>query len=127
LARPGAEGDEYSLAPHYDLLSTSIYQPSGRWGDADPAWPMGEATRAADVTRAGVLGFAAAIGLPRAQAEREVAARVARVMAEAAAMLEALPDSLAEGDRRVLRMIVFGVIKDMAGQLRGPARRTAAE
>lgn len=121
LAKPGAEGDEYSLAPHYDLLSTAIYHPNGRWADAEPAWPMGDAKRAADVTRAGVLGFAAAIGLPPAQAERELDGLVARVTAEAAAMLEALPDALAEGDRRVLRTIVFGVIRGMAAQLRAPA------
>lgn len=60
------------LAPHYDLLSTAIYEDTARHMTHELSQPMGEALRLSDLTRANVLIFADELGMPARLAESEL-------------------------------------------------------
>ncbi|MBB2496008.1 HipA domain-containing protein [Aquipseudomonas ullengensis] len=113
----GAQGIE--LAPHYDLLSTSVYARDNAWGHAELSWPMGNARRFAELTRADVLAFGAVLGLPGSVSTRLLDTLLAALPGAADRLLEqALQNGLSAGELRLLRQVRHGVLTDMLQQLR---------
>ena len=112
----GARGIE--LTPHYDLLSTSVYDRDNAWGSAELSWPMGKARRFAELTRVDVLAFGAALGLPVSVTTRQLDSLLGRLPEAADQLLDvALQQGLSAGELRLLRQIRHGVLADMLLQL----------
>lgn len=112
--------DGWTLAPHYDLLCTSIYTADNAWGRDSPVTPPGGAAYA-QVTRGSAIAFGATLGVNARAAERELDNLLERVHAHAGQLYSEYEDGAARrvdpGEARLLRGIVHGPIKDMLGQL----------
>jgi serine/threonine-protein kinase HipA len=110
-----------ALAPHYDLLSTASYAAPGQWGEAELSVPMGEARRFGELRRAHVLAFGEALGLPNKLTAEHLDLLLRDVAAAAAAIVGRIEtgDSPVQlpGERRQIRLIIGGVLKDMIRQL----------
>lgn len=107
-----------SLAPHYDLLSTTVWR-DGDWPNAELTTPMGTATRFGAVRRADVLEFAQDLGLPAALGERlldDLLARIEPAARDMSAAHDADPEA-SPGEARLLRQVVHGPIVGMTRNL----------
>ncbi|MHC1481609.1 HipA domain-containing protein [Frateuria aurantia] len=127
--------DGVQLAPHYDLLSTAVYEARAIGGErwpaaAELAWPMQGRRVFADIDPACLLAAAAELGLSRDTAARLLRTMQTRIEREAALLLarveqdnqqlSALRPALGpglQGELRCLRAMVHVVIKDMLAQL----------
>lgn len=112
----GREG--YSLAPHYDLVSTAAWASPDHGGGTQNSWPnvalgfqIGNATRFSDVTQADVLAFAKGLGIPPATAQRylkqmldAIVPASAKIFAEYEARTD-VPVNLRAGQIRMLLSI----------------------
>lgn len=108
------------LAPHYDLVSTSVWRDAD-WARAELTTPMGAATRFTGVRRADVLAFAQELGLPKPLAGRLLDELLGRIEPQARTLSQAhdaAPDAH-PGEARLLRQIVHGPIVGMTRQLSG--------
>ena len=108
------------LAPHYDLISTSVYREDG-WGADTLTTPMGAVARFAAVRRDDVLQFGQALGLPQSVGSRLLDESRAAIGRHANALLDAyqaLPAGQVDpGEARLLRQIVYGPIRELLAQL----------
>jgi len=108
-------GRGWELAPHYDLLSTSVYR-APEWGAEDLVFPMGGATRFANVTKAEIGAFGQSIGVPVRLTLLELERLAKDLWREAQAMLQAYEQGITQqvdpGEARLLRQIVYGPITD---------------
>lgn len=124
--------DGYSLAPHYDLVSTSAWATPERLGAGERAWPdvqlsfqIGNATRFSEVTLADVIAFAKAMGIPQATAHRYLDRMVEAVIPAAEKVqteFEArtdVPADVRAGQIRMLLSIRHLPISTMVARLRG--------
>lgn len=112
------------LAPHYDLISTALYEQAGKWGDSHLIWPVGEAKRVADVRLVDVLALADALKLSQAYAKRVVKYMTKQSGEVTGQLLDRLekdgvPGAGRQGELRHLRQFQHGVLKDMVRQLEG--------
>lgn len=110
-------GTTLRLAPHYDLLCTSVYRPGNDWEGAELSWAMGDATYVHQLTRGHVVAFGEAIGLPASLAERELDQLLVNVEAAGVKLLAELTTGSHAGEMRFTRQIVHGVMKDMSTRL----------
>ena len=114
----GSERDTtLRLAPHYDMLCTSVYRAGNDWESAELSWAMGDARYAHQLTRGHVVTFGKKMGLPAAVAEKELNQLLSKLDAAGLALLDALPGGSHAGEKRLIRQVVHGVMKDMAKQL----------
>jgi serine/threonine-protein kinase HipA len=141
------QGRSITLAPHYDLLATSVYHTpalagdDGRWPQVDLAVRLSdEVRRFSDVTPEAVLQAAAVLGVPRPVAQRvsqEVVNRALRyfdqvyarhfpgeagVLAPAAAVAAHSEDRQTPPraiDHRLLRVLRHIVLPEMRARLPG--------
>lgn len=106
------------LAPHYDLLSTSVWREGG-WGLDEMTTPMGAAVAFAKVRRADVLEFGSVLGVPARLGARLLDESASAIAKHAAQLLEAYEASptAQPGEARLLRLIVHGPVRDMLRQL----------
>lgn len=108
------------LAPHYDLLSTTVYHQEG-WARAELVTSMGQARYFGDVSRKEILAFGLELGLPESVAGRMLQELADRIEREAALLLERHESGsygpVNPGEARLLRQIVHGPITDMLRQL----------
>lgn len=111
----------WELAPHYDLLSTSIYL-APDWMQQSLVFPLGGAVRFADVNRAAMVAFARSIGVPERLALSQLDTMVNALRRQSTALLQAHEDGAAgrvePGEARLLRHIVHGPLADALEQLR---------
>ncbi|MFF7710002.1 HipA domain-containing protein [Pseudomonas sp. NPDC007930] len=105
------------LAPHYDLLCTSVYAPGNGWLETELVWKTATMRRHHDVRRAPVLEMAIALGVPPTAAAREIDRQCLLVPRAAAELYTAQAPTLLAGEARLLRQVVHGVIRDMATRL----------
>ncbi|GGO76763.1 hypothetical protein GCM10011348_04740 [Marinobacterium nitratireducens] len=110
------------LAPHYDLISTALYEQPGKWGDARLIWAVGSATRLGDVRLADVLALADALKLSLSYAKRTVNYMIKQSGDVTGTLLECLekenlPGAGRQGELRHLRQFQHGVLKDIVRQL----------
>lgn len=123
------------LAPHYDLLSTAVYESMAYGGkqwpnDSTLAWPILEQSRFADINRATLLDAGRALGLQLTTAKRVLDKMLLQIVAKAQELYEEValqnvqlaqkrPELAATlaGEERCLRAIIHNVINPMAHQL----------
>lgn len=117
-----SETDDMELAPHYDLLSTTVYR-APHWGDAELVIPMGAARTFGSVRRADVVAFAAAIGVPEQPCLRQLDRLVEAAVQHGRRLVEECDQGRAgpvhPGEARLLRQMVYGVMEDAVRALRG--------
>lgn len=110
-----------TLAPHYDLLSTTSYAPPGAWGEAELSVSMGSAHRFGELRRVDVLVFGEVLGLPpklTGEYLDNLIHTLRNASAEFLARLELGEEPVRfAGEHRQLRLIIGGVLKDMVRQL----------
>ena len=111
-----------ALMPHYDLLSTIIYEGAGKHMDAELSQPMGNAKTYKQVTRNDILAFAEEIGLKANIAKREIEKMIQKIEPGCRQLIkevEALPNYESKaGELRVLRKIENLAVKEFCAQLR---------
>lgn len=109
-----------ALAPHYDLLSTSIYRDAA-WREAELVTPMGEAKRFGEVRLVDVQHFGQMLGVPPPASTRMIQDLLARLNQQAPLLLQACESDPAlavlPGEARLLRQLVYGHLRDMTQQL----------
>lgn len=109
----GANG--WELAPHYDLLSTSVYK-APDWGVDELVFPMGNTRRYAAIGRDDVAAFGDSIGVPRKLALRHLDELAIAIRRESHALLQSYEQGATHavdpGEARLLRQIVFGPVTD---------------
>lgn len=107
--------DGVRLAPHYDLLSTTVYS-APQWAHAELTFSMGTKSRFGAVTRADVVAFGHDLGIPLRVTVRYLERLCVDAGTHAAALLyESLQDAtlaIHAGEARLLRHIVHGALAD---------------
>lgn len=115
------EKEVVTLAPHYDLLSTAIYEDAGKHMDHELSQPMGEAKCLADLTRHDVLAFASDLNVPLKLAEAELDKLLKRITSHATTLIESvkvLPNFVGKpGELRMLNEIFYNCIREVGGKL----------
>ncbi len=118
LPRPGAGGME--LAPHYDLLSTTVYR-APDWSGGGLVIPMGAARTFGEVRRTDVVAFGAALGVPEQTTLRQLEQIAGGMRGRARSLVDAYEAGEHgrpwAGEARLLRQITRGVVEDMLRQL----------
>jgi serine/threonine-protein kinase HipA len=120
--------DGYSLAPHYDLVSTAAWarpelvSRDASWPDVELSFALDDATTFREVRRQHLLRFADALGLPQTTALRELNRQLRGVpLAAEKIMLEFeskdVPSALRGGQLRMLRAIFHLPVSSMPKQL----------
>lgn len=120
--------DGIALAPHYDLLCTTLYGSNddpARWSDAELPLAFDNITRYRQLRRSHLLAAGNALGLGRATAIRmldQLLQQLPVAFDQLYATLETAanigtPHALHAGELRLLRQIRHLVIADMAAQL----------
>lgn len=112
--------DGWVLAPHYDLICTSIYAAGNAWGDDVPVTPPGGVSYK-QVSRGSAIAFGATIGINARAAERELDYLLERVQAHAGKLYNEYENGAARGvdpgEARLIRGIIHGPVNDMLAQL----------
>ena len=114
-----------TLAPHYDLLATGLYESrlyqQKNWPDrTELAWPILNAQRFSELTFDGLIEAGHELGLQKPAAERQIRQQRDKIADMALALYEksfeenSVPDP---AEQRCLRGIVHSVIKPMVKQL----------
>lgn len=114
-----------TLAPHYDLLATGLYESrlyqQKNWPDRTTlAWPILKAQRFSELTFDGLTEAGHALGLQKPAAERQLRqqrdkiADIAQALCEKSLEEDPAP---AQAEQRCLRGIVHSVIRPMVLQL----------
>ncbi len=111
----------WELAPHYDLLSTTVYT-APEWSSESLVFPMGEVVHFGQVTRAEVGAFGLSIGIPVRLALQELDHLANVLWQQAQFLLQAYEAGAAAltvdpGEARLLRQIVHGPVADAMGQV----------
>lgn len=110
-----------NLAPHYDLLSTKIYERTGEHQYSELSQPMGEATTLEQLTQQNVYLFGEQLGIPQPLAKRELNKLLKIIPVESDKLyqqVEALPAYEGKGgELRMLREIQINCIQEMVDRL----------
>lgn len=115
-----------TLAPHYDLLATGLYDSrlyqQKNWPDRTTlAWPILEAERFAELTFDKLVEAGQALGLQKPAAERQIRQQRDKIVDLAeqlyGASLQNEPEA-SPAEQRCMRGIIHAVIKPMVQQLR---------
>jgi serine/threonine-protein kinase HipA len=123
-----ADREGYSLAPHYDLLSTAAWarpelvNHGATWPDIELSFPLGKARTFREIRREDLLQFSEELGLPQSAALRELKRLVSGVsLAAEKVMLEFesmdVPNAMRGGQLRMLRAIRHLPVSTMQKQL----------
>jgi serine/threonine-protein kinase HipA len=110
-----------SLMPHYDLLSTIIYEDAGKHLSAELSQPMGNTDIYGQVQRKDVIAFAQEIGLKENIANREID-RMLKIIEPCGRKLieeiEVLPSYKGKaGELRMLRQVENLALKEFCKQI----------
>lgn len=118
--RYGSDG--VVLLPHYDLLSTVIYEKVGTHMYAELSQALGDAKRFGDVRREHMVFAAEALGLTAAIAEREIDRMIATAERAALSFIAEVEDLLfypgKAGELRMLRQILHLCLEEFGAQLK---------
>lgn len=107
-----------TMTPHYDLLSTAIYEDTGKHLNHQLAQEMDGAKILADLTRENVLNFAAALGIREKLAASTLDSLIKAIVPISASMLAAAENELSIGEVRALREIHYNCITEMSDKLK---------
>ncbi|MFT6898259.1 MAG: serine/threonine-protein kinase HipA [Paraglaciecola sp.] len=109
-----------SMTPHYDLLSTAIYEVTSKHLEHELAQEMGEAQFLSDLTFPHVLTFAGELGLPEKLAKTVVTKLITQIVPASMALIEYVasqPTASKPGELRMLREIHFNCILEMTKRM----------
>ncbi len=110
----------YTLAEHYDLLSTVIYNGKSAL-DCELSQKVGDATYFRQLTKADLISFGRTIGLPEKVAANEINKLTKKIVPEFDGLygvVENWPDSENKpGDLRMLREIKYLVLLEMISKI----------
>lgn len=123
------DSEGIDLAPHYDLLSTAVFDTvgtPGKWKDVPMSLPIGKATTFAEITREDFAALAEALGITRDGWGSILDRLISKIPVEADALLETFrasphPETAAPargGEVRVLRQIRAIPIVETIARLR---------
>ncbi len=110
--------DGLDLSPHYDLLSTVIYEAPHQHADAFLSQPLPGATRFSEVRRQHLLEAATLLGLRTAIANREIDRLLQVIRPAADALIAPLQTHGVPGELRMLRQISSLAIDEFSAQLK---------
>ncbi|MFZ2974797.1 MAG: HipA domain-containing protein [Ferribacterium limneticum] len=125
----GHEG--YSLAPHYDLLSTAswarpeLVNQGPTWPDIELSFPIGDVTSFRNIRREHLFQFAEALKIPEITANRQISRLVDGIIAAADKVMaefehrDDVPANMRAGQLRMLRSIRHLPVAGMQAQLSG--------
>jgi serine/threonine-protein kinase HipA len=127
--------DGYSLAPHYDLVSTGAWArpelvaPGGNtWPHLELSFPIGNAHTFDALTAIDCIQFAQTLGVPPPTAQREMR-RLTKAALQAAARIRDefaartdVPDAARAGHLRMIDSIVHLPLQDMTQTINGAIR-----
>jgi serine/threonine-protein kinase HipA len=107
------------LTPHYDLLSTTSYASPGKWGDDEMSWPIGNASFYKEIKKEDFTIFGKDIGLGDRYINATLGQMVSTIKDKSVELLTQTEkinaaDRPSAGELRHLRVIIYGVITDMA-------------
>lgn len=112
--------DGWVLAPHYDLICTSIYAAGNAWGAEVPVTPP-KGLPYDRQTRGSAIAFGSTIGINARAAERELDFLLERVRAHVGRLYDEYEAGAAHGvdpgEARLLRGIIHGPIEEMLAKL----------
>lgn len=115
-----ASSDGWVLAPHYDLICTSIYAAGNAWGDDVPVTPPGGLPYNRQ-DRGSAIAFGSTVGINARAAERELDFLLERIKAHVGRLYDEYEAGAAHGvdpgEARLLRGIIHGPVKEMLAQL----------
>ncbi len=117
------EHEGLMLTPHYDLLSTSSYAQNGSWGDEKMSWTIGTASYFKDIEKEDFTIFGKEIGLGARFINATLDQMVSTIEDKAIELYTETEkmnavDRPSAGELRQIRLIIHGVIKEMAKLLR---------
>lgn len=114
--------DGVVLLPHYDLLSTAIYERVGTHMHAELSQALGDAKRFGEVRREHMVFAAEALGLTAPIAEREIDRMTVTAERAALAFIDEIEDLPVypgkAGELRTLRQILHLCIEEFGAQLK---------
>lgn len=110
--------DGLELAPHYDLLSTVVYEEPHQHHFAPLSQALGDALCFTDVRRHHLLAAGAVLGLRASLAERELDRLLAMILPNALQLMEPLQVDGHAGELRLLRQIYQLALTEFSSQLR---------
>ncbi len=109
------------MTPHYDLLSTAIYEDVGKHMNHELSQPMGEARFLSDLTTKNVLLFAEELGIPAKLATLELNKMMQGIEGKAESLIELVKNKPAykgkPGEERMLNEIFYNCIREMVSRL----------
>lgn len=112
--------DGYRLkpAPHYDILSTTVYAPGNKWLESSYPWTGGDIAIFGDVTRLALVNIGVGLGLEASKAESLLDWMLFLIDEKSLTLLNCIAANADAGSCRLLRQIHYGVITDMIGKLK---------
>ncbi|MFT5715935.1 MAG: serine/threonine-protein kinase HipA [Oleiphilaceae bacterium] len=109
--------DHITMTPHYDLLSTAIYEGIGKHLEHELAQEMGGVKILADLKRAHVLTFGMALGLREKLAESTLDDVIKKIVPHSTSMMMKAQKERNLGEVRTIREIHYNCIIEMSGRL----------
>lgn len=111
-----------TLTPFYDLLSTAIYASERRFFNEELSQPMGDALTLGELTKSDVITFGQGLGLKEKQCLQQLDLLTSTIEDHALALYQevenlAVNDCKA-GELRMLREIIYILIKEMVAKVR---------
>jgi serine/threonine-protein kinase HipA len=110
--------DYISMTPHYDLLSTAIYEDTGKHLNHALSQEMGGAKILAELKREYVLEFAAELGIKQKLAASTLDRLIDKIVPSSTSMLKMAEGELTHGEVRTLSEIHYNCIIEMSDKLR---------
>jgi serine/threonine-protein kinase HipA len=110
--------DYISMTPHYDLLSTAIYEDTGKHLNHALSQEMGGAKILAELKREYVLEFAAELGIKQKLAASTLDRLIDKIVPSSTSMLKMAEGELTHGEVRTLSEILYNCIIEMSDKLR---------
>jgi serine/threonine-protein kinase HipA len=106
-----------TMTPHYDLLCTAIYEDTGKHLNHQLAQEMDGAKTLAELTRAHVLNFAAALGIREKLAASTLDSLIKAIVPSSTSLLKKAEQKHSLGEVSALREIHHNCILEMSGKL----------
>lgn len=114
---PNPQNDKYDLTPHYDLISTTVYDEPARWEETELVWPIADARTYGQLTMDELVSMAKSLGLAERFARRTVETLLDACTTQAEVLLAECEQSFTPGEMRLLRMIRYSPIEEFRRKL----------
>lgn len=110
------------MTPHYDLLSTAIYEAPHKHMDHELSYPMGEAQFLGELSEAHIMAFAEELNVPASLAARQLREMAKVILKNASYLVDVVkavePHPGKAGEVRMVNEILHNCIKETIKNLR---------